>query len=295
MFYIYLNEYPNGYLYVGSHSWNGEGLDPNYRGSSHIAKLYHWEPSKITILQVYRDKSLPLEREWIERYCVKYGVSHLVKRFASSQWVSRFKEGLMINCHSNDASHLQTEENYKKAHEAAVETGAFATFLSKSHTSESQRKSAQFVRSKEVQTKRINSMKKSGGFARWQKATHTPESARKGVETKKLKGSFYPILEKALKQANTPESIRKRVESHNYKDSIKKTILNRTGRVSRIISVNGIVGNATFVCDLLGHKNWAIRVSQLFKSGLRSFDLHGYTWTLIEERGKNVFKEVESR
>lgn len=295
MFYIYLNEYPNGYLYVGSHSWNGEGLDPSYQGSSHIAKLYHWKPSKITILQTYTDKSISLEKQWIENYCNKFGVSPLVKKYANNDWVSRFKEGLMLNCHSNDASHLQTEENYKKAHKTAIENGSFDRFVSRSHTAESQRKSAQFVRNKEVQTRRMRSMKESGGYVRWQKASHTAESARKGVETRKLNGTFYSGVTKGLSQANTAENIAKRVKTHNYSESIKKTNLNRTGRVTRIVSVNGIVGTVTFVCESLGHKNWAIRVNQLFKKGLNNFSLHGYIWSLIEERGKNVVKEVESK
>lgn len=295
MFYIYLNEYPNGYLYVGSHSWNGEGLDPNYQGSSHIAKLYHWKPSKITLLQVYQDKSLSVEKEWIERYCNEYGVSSLVKRYANSQWVSKFKEGLMLNCHSNDASHLQTEENYKKSHETAMSNGSFQKFMSKSHSSESQRKSVQFVRNKEVQSKRIISMKESGGYDRWYKASHTSESARKSVETRKLNGTFYSGVEKGLNVANSNESIRRRVQSHNYSDSIKKTISNRTGRVTRIISVNNVIGTTVFVCESLGHKNWSTRVNQLFKKGLNNFSLHGYTWTLVEERGKNVVREVESK
>lgn len=80
--YIYLNHYENGYLYVGSHTWNGKGQDPSYEGSSAIAKRYNWHPIKQEVLEyVSLEEKFKAERKWIEKYLTIYGVAKAVERF----------------------------------------------------------------------------------------------------------------------------------------------------------------------------------------------------------------------
>lgn len=108
MHYIYLNTYPNGYLYVGSHSWDGEGLDPNYHGSSFVAKRFGWIPIKEQILEEVTDlRKLVAERYWIEKYAEEYGIADCALTLFkhARTWISKFKNhGRLLNCHANDAS-----------------------------------------------------------------------------------------------------------------------------------------------------------------------------------------------
>lgn len=118
MIYIYLNTYDKGYLYVGSHKWDGEGIDPNYHGSSAVAKRYGWSPTKEEILEVVSpERKLVAEREWIEKYCSEYGIAHIVKEWAKlhNAWVQKYKDGLMLNAHSNSAYQMYANGHSKEA------------------------------------------------------------------------------------------------------------------------------------------------------------------------------------
>lgn len=103
MRYVYLNHYSNGYLYVGIHSWKGDGIDPSYHGSSSVAIHHHWSPSKIEILEILDSHDLSRERFWIEAYCTKYGVADCARVLsANSNWYSKYPpHGLMLNLHSS--------------------------------------------------------------------------------------------------------------------------------------------------------------------------------------------------
>lgn len=119
MYYIYLNHYKNGYLYVGSHTWKGEGIDPNYFGSSHVAENYGWKPESIEILQVVNDpkKALMIEGCFINQFAEKYGIADCVYVITGgNKWINKFKNhGLLINAQANTCEHLWDKENYEKA------------------------------------------------------------------------------------------------------------------------------------------------------------------------------------
>lgn len=115
MIYIYLNTYENGYLYVGIHRWSGEGIDPNYYGSSSIARNFGWKPKKIEILEVLEKREdLVKERFWIEKYAEIYGISDCV--FRRNKWTEKYKRhGLLLNGHSNSAEQMMSVEVQNKA------------------------------------------------------------------------------------------------------------------------------------------------------------------------------------
>lgn len=101
--YIYLNTYKdiqgNIYHYVGSHTWNGprHSRDPNYHGSSYIAKLYGWKPIEESIIEVCNNANKhKCEKYWIHHYATVLGVSILAKQF-SSKWSEQFKTGSLLN------------------------------------------------------------------------------------------------------------------------------------------------------------------------------------------------------
>lgn len=101
--YVYLNYYANGNLYVGSHTWCGDGLDPNYFGSSKVANYFHWKPIKVEVL-CYSDDKLHDESKLIMKYCEMHGIACCAKKMAHASgntWVDNFKDGLMLNCHAN--------------------------------------------------------------------------------------------------------------------------------------------------------------------------------------------------
>lgn len=105
--YVYLNTYKdlqgNIYHYVGSHTWEGPlgYLDPNYHGSSHIAKLYGWKPIEESILEVCTGfNKCQSEKYWIHYYATVLGVSMLAKQF-SPKWAEQFKTGSLLNYSDN--------------------------------------------------------------------------------------------------------------------------------------------------------------------------------------------------
>lgn len=110
--YIYLNIYPNGLMYVGSHKWSGVGKDPNYFGSSNVAKKYRWKPSRVFLLEELSPESSRLNREgeWIFAFCKKYGISkatwNLLSSASARSWCSQFSSnGRMLNGHNNAPPH----------------------------------------------------------------------------------------------------------------------------------------------------------------------------------------------
>lgn len=200
--YIYLNEYPNGYLYVGSHTWNGNDgeLDLSYLGSSAIARNMGWVPIKVTLLEsVQNDRKLIAEREWILRYCRKYGCAPQVKRI-DPLWFSNFGEGLMLNCHSNSAEPILRKEVRERAHKTFVENGGFVKFMEASRTPE-------------VVKKSLNTRIATGGLLRWSRAgceaARTPEAVRKSIQVRKETGG----LARAVEAARTSEVSKKRFKS----------------------------------------------------------------------------------
>lgn len=117
--YIYLNRYANGYLYVGSHTWSGDGIDPNYHGSSKVALYYGWVPTSVEILQEAPQSKLLDESKFIRQFCKLNGIAPCAKQMAQASnntWVNNYKDGLMLNCHSNtlDAARSSlTKEDYR--------------------------------------------------------------------------------------------------------------------------------------------------------------------------------------
>lgn len=104
MHYVYLIVYTNGYMYVGSHTWKGVGLDPNYHGSSSIANRYNYTIEKEIILEVVvsKERKIVCEREWIDAFLNCFGIAPIALTTSHANgnyWVDRFKSGVMINCH----------------------------------------------------------------------------------------------------------------------------------------------------------------------------------------------------
>lgn len=107
MKYIYLIITPEGFLYVGSHEWNGIGLDPNYKGSgSRVISRSDYKELKCMILEDCSHMSDlefdARETEWIRAFASCFGV-----RPFSTNGVSYLEEfyksycrpdGKVINC-----------------------------------------------------------------------------------------------------------------------------------------------------------------------------------------------------
>lgn len=125
--YIYLNTYLNGYLYVGSHTWDGpEGvLDPNYHGSSTVAEVNHWAPVKEEILEVVsEDRKFIAEREWINFYADREGIADAAQKLYrwSRVWINtKPKHGRLLNCHCNNAEQATEAARSKESRIKKVE------------------------------------------------------------------------------------------------------------------------------------------------------------------------------
>lgn len=125
--YIYLNTYEGGYLYVGQHSWNGDGMDPYYHGSSKVAKRFGWKPVKEEILEIVpEDRKLIAESEWIEKYAEVYGIADcaLVLAPDSRHWHKKFKShGRLLNCQTSSSQQLHSPEAVRKAVDDRIRSG----------------------------------------------------------------------------------------------------------------------------------------------------------------------------
>lgn len=96
--YIYLNEYENGYMYVGQHTYNQPVIDSKYDGSSSFAKRYGWNPVKKEILEICdtREQLNEAERFWIDRYLNLVGVAPCV-RDHNPNMAKSYVDGFMLN------------------------------------------------------------------------------------------------------------------------------------------------------------------------------------------------------
>lgn len=264
--YVYLNVYRNGYMYVGSHSWDGPTgeLDPNYIGSSSVAKFYKWEPVKIKILEVTsKENALKREQWWINHYLKTFGIAPCCKVLMKyPNWAEKWDDGVMLNCHSNDASVMTNPESQKKR----------------------------------IQTQRAN-----GSLLRiTQKASscRTSESFKKRVKTI---GDFTEITAKAL-AAHTEETYQKMVSNRSkthYKNVAKsidyskvaiKLKQSKKGLINNnyLVKCGDLVGTTISVCRQLGHPEWSIWVNRRWKKGLLEVSRGGYTFSLLEINGVRV-------
>lgn len=141
--YIYLNIYHNGYLYIGSHTWEGSGQDPSYEGSSAIAKRYNWHPIKQVVLEyVSPERKFVAEREWIQKYLEVYGLSRAVGGLIKTPLRDRYKgNGLMLNAHTNSAECAIL--NHARSVETQIRSGAFKKFMQAGHIHNSSKENIQ--------------------------------------------------------------------------------------------------------------------------------------------------------
>ena len=278
MTYIYLNIYSNGYMYVGSHSWSGEGIDPSYNGSSHVAKCYNWVPSSIKILEILTDeRKFVAEREWILFYCNKYGIAPPAVQRSHNNWYKKFKyPGLMLNLHSNSAEMVQNEIVQNKVRETRRIRGIDKKFQKAGTIAASSKES----RLKSVETKRakgilLKSVQKAIANA------HTPEARLKAVETAKKNG-FQDSVIQSMMEGHTIDSFQKGVEtrrnngtlvhsSESYRRAASKKLRKYTDSINygrkhlvRCYLDNALIseGSLLSVCKSIGHPGWCSSIQQ---------------------------------
>lgn len=230
--YIYLVTYPKGYLYVGSHTWDGPvgELDLNYHGSSSVAKNYNWMPIKEEILEYNVSLKLRRERFWIEKYCSLYGIADCALIFAKyTKWTSKFRNhGLMLNLHANDAvpalqASLLKESRYKQVNtKKKNKTGIFSS-VSHSSTNKTRMNNGEDLtkglHTSEVAKKAALSRAKNGTTVDPNKWL-TREDRIKGMETRRRNARRYRVVkdDKVLCEGTMTE-IKKKFCPHrlNYK------------------------------------------------------------------------------
>lgn len=307
--YIYLNTYSNGYLYVGSHTWDGEVgvVDPDYIGSSGIAKGYGWIPEKIEILEVVEgERRYSAEREWILKYCKEFGVSS-ISRNLQPLWAAPFKDGLMLNCCTSDwklASLSLTKEVRSRAQITRRINGSLARSIKLAHTKEANRKRVETnklrgnykkiieaTHSHESNVKRAETFRASGHFdLMLQKAT-TEESKRKSLETRIKTGGFQRFQRAGVEASVTEEAIKRRVESTDYEKAHRKRLqtlkergVKQTRRTVILIKDSVEIGRGSVLamCGLAGNKGWQPAVNSKFLKGDTAVEHHGYSFLLVE-------------
>lgn len=307
--YIYLNTYSNGYLYVGSHTWDGEVgvVDPDYIGSSGIAKGYGWIPEKIEILEVVEgERRYSAEREWILKYCKEFGVSS-ISRNLQPLWAALFKDGIMLNCCSVDHRHLHagiTKEVTLRSQLTRNANGSTRRWIESAHTEEANRrrvetnkirgnykKIIEATHSEEANKKRAETLKKIGHFDLMLQKAITEESKRKSLETRIKTGGFQRFQRAGVEASVTEEAIKRRVEATDYEKAHRKRLqtlkergVKQTRRTVILIKDSVEIGRGSVLamCGLAGNKGWQPAVNSKFLKGATAVEHHGYSFLLVE-------------
>lgn len=241
MTYIYLNEYDNGYLYVGSHTWKGSGIDPSYQGSSKVAEHYGWKPITSKILEVVSsERKFIAESEWIKRYATEFGIADCALIF-SNQFTMKYKtHGLLLNLHSNTM-----EQAYPKGLRVCMSKEVRKVACPKAYKTQKSRGVGlpHYQHSDTDYNKMVSTRSKTSGYSL---SSQTVDKIRK---TKKQKSSI-PGYGKHLK-------------CKVFKDGAFVT--------------SGLI---TTVCRELGHKNWQSGISHHIRRGETTILYHGYQFIL---------------
>lgn len=248
--------YSNGYLYVGSHSWCGPvgEIDPNYSGSSQIALRFKWKPERIILLEVVSEsRKLIAEREWIERYCRKYGIADCAIKCARSTWALKFSSnGRMLNLHSN------TSESMREA----------------SLTKE--------VRAKVV-ARRFETGELNRTLSKMVKAAASKDARKRAIETQMQTGG----LQRRLSRLNSKEAKAKidYVSSHRKASETKKKVRTEGYGKHHFVCVykDGEIvaeGRVAGCCKILGNCNWSAYANRKIREGHTEIEHHGYLFIL---------------
>lgn len=139
---LYRIHYINGFLYVGSFVNTGRDhfIGETYFGSSKVALRYGWRKdpqylnvnfnkSMIDCIEVIylseeqKHLQLKLESEWILENAEKYGVARCAKVLSSESSFNYFKDGILLNLHANDCSHLTSKDIRIKAEDTKRSLG----------------------------------------------------------------------------------------------------------------------------------------------------------------------------
>lgn len=253
--YIYLNTYPNGYLYVGSHTWLGESgvLDPDYKGSSSVATHFNWSPQSIKILEVVSDeRKFIAESVYINQYAELYGIADCALLLSSNQWTAKFKpHGLLLNLHSNSM-----EQAYTKGLEAcsAPDVRSRAAIKAYKSTNGSNLKQTPESKAKSLATRRAN-----GQTLQWSKMFFSAATAAK---------RDYNAIQTKSQQTKQSKRLLPGYNSRHKVDVYKDSTL-----LYHNISV-------TKACTLLGNSSWSIYVNRVLSTEPQVFH-HSYLFILL--------------
>lgn len=306
MHYIYLNTYSiknNTYYYVGSHSWNGIGLDKNYKGSSSVAKHYGWEPSSILILEeVSEERKFIAEREWIIKYCNLHGIADCANILAkSSDFSKQFKpHGFMLNLHANGQEAMLSQESKQKSYQTRLSSGAQKNFMAKSaacsekarlKSVETRKDNGTFkswaasMQSEEIKSKRRSTRSTKVYLEQFKACCHSKEARSKAAKTQMLNNS--ELILSTLNKGRTTE-VRSKIDykavGRKMSQTKKLNGVTLTKRKVQLIKDGAVIltGNPTECCKFIGNKNWAISVNKKFSNGLTEVVHHGYIFKLID-------------
>lgn len=232
LYYVYLNKYANGELYVGQHCSN-TGAQDSYEGSSALAKLLKLKLVKQEVLEVCKDAVELSEREdyWIDYYCRNYGLHDAVlyKDNAKGEWGSKYQHhGRMLNCHDSGAQNLRRPGVHEKSVQTRKENGSYVMAASQLHTSQAVRKA--------VLTRKIK-----GVYDHCTDHFRNKECVQKAVKTRKLRGDYQTMGELLAVKNKDPEFIK--LQQQGRRRKAKKYQL--SGRIN-------FIGTITDCAKVLG-------------------------------------------
>lgn len=176
--YLYVNIYEHPkygmLLYVGSCTRSDNvpnKVNPTYQGSSTLVNRYGWDKYLVAHCFI-RNTNKPLIDEGIliKEMCEEHGVLPLAKQ-ASQQnnnfWPSKFKDGVMLNCHCNTLEHahqkrrlLGSSESQKEHSRASVKIAAKVSAFNRKGQVPSSQKLAAKVHQQNILSKGLSLLSK---------------------------------------------------------------------------------------------------------------------------------------
>lgn len=224
-------------FYIGMHSWEGDGIDPDYWGSCKYRHYKTWierYPKSIRILwEGSKEEVTAKESECIYEALIKYG--SFLRGLPGRSHLKQFKTGVCLNGSCSKAFNLNRE-----THAKGVETRRpyqkeiFKKSEVKRDRSESNRKAWKTIKERGEAEERFEKL-------------HSPQAREKAVQTCKERGGY------------------KRTD-----DQKRKSKETRQKNARKCILSDGFVGTAGQIVEHTGFKKGSVgpTVSKAFRCGV---------------------------
>lgn len=264
--YLYVNIYEHPkygmLLYVGSCTRAGNlpnRVNKTYRGSSSLVKKYGWDKYLVGHCFIRNtDKPLVDEGILIQEMCVEFGVFSFAKQVSrrnGNVWPSKFKDGIMLNCHCNTLEQAHLKRQVFGSSEAQKE-----------HSRNSIKEAI-----------KVSAISRKGQVPQSQKL------AAKAHQKNILSRGLTPLAKKNLERLNSIKDYGKEFQDRIHSTRALRYKTSKDYGRQRLIKCieTGDVGTAHSLCTRLGLKNADVSIRRHLNRGDVTYKLHEHNLTFM--------------